>query len=99
MQLGVGTNIGAYMMKHWGYSAAEAIAWMRISRPGSVIGVPAASFTVLSYSAVWCFESGCRLVSGQRGTTERVLEEPTKTRRRVALELFKVRIVYLKRYQ
>jgi cell division cycle 14 len=33
-----GTNIGAYMMKHYGYSAREATAWCRICRPGSVVG-------------------------------------------------------------
>lgn len=33
-----GTCIGAYMMKHYKFTAAEAIGWMRICRPGSVIG-------------------------------------------------------------
>lgn len=33
-----GTNIGAYMMKHYNYSAREATAWCRICRPGSVVG-------------------------------------------------------------
>lgn len=33
-----GTCIGAYMMKHYGFTAKEAIAWMRICRPGCVIG-------------------------------------------------------------
>lgn len=33
-----GTLIGAYMMKHHKFTAAEAIAWLRICRPGSVIG-------------------------------------------------------------
>jgi protein-tyrosine phosphatase len=33
-----GTCIGAYLMKHYRFSAAEAIAWMRICRPGCVIG-------------------------------------------------------------
>ncbi len=33
-----GTCIGCYAMKHYGYTAAEAIGWMRICRPGSVIG-------------------------------------------------------------
>ena len=33
-----GTCIGAYMMKHYGFTAAETIAWLRICRPGSVIG-------------------------------------------------------------
>lgn len=32
------TNIAAYMIKHYGYSAREAIAWCRICRPGSIIG-------------------------------------------------------------
>lgn len=33
-----GTLIGLYMMKHQGFTAREAIAWLRIVRPGSVIG-------------------------------------------------------------
>lgn len=33
-----GTLIGAYLMKHYKLTAAEVIAWLRICRPGSVIG-------------------------------------------------------------
>ncbi|XP_050503977.1 dual specificity protein phosphatase CDC14C-like [Diabrotica virgifera virgifera] len=33
-----GSLIGAYLMKHYQMSAREAIAWMRMCRPGSVIG-------------------------------------------------------------
>ncbi|TRZ03139.1 hypothetical protein DNTS_014534 [Danionella cerebrum] len=33
-----GTLIGCYLMKHFRLTAAEAIAWIRICRPGSVIG-------------------------------------------------------------
>ncbi|XP_017786552.1 PREDICTED: dual specificity protein phosphatase CDC14B-like [Nicrophorus vespilloides] len=33
-----GSLIGAYIIKHYHLSAKEAIAWMRICRPGSVIG-------------------------------------------------------------
>lgn len=33
-----GTCIGAFAMKHWGFTAAEVIGWMRVARPGSVIG-------------------------------------------------------------
>ncbi|UJR28276.1 hypothetical protein I4U23_009526 [Adineta vaga] len=33
-----GTLIGAYLMKHYKFTAAEIIAWLRICRPGSVIG-------------------------------------------------------------
>ncbi|TSK53769.1 Dual specificity protein phosphatase CDC14AB [Bagarius yarrelli] len=33
-----GTLIGCYLMKHYRFSAAEVIAWIRICRPGSIIG-------------------------------------------------------------
>ena len=33
-----GTCIGAWIMKHYRFTASEAIAWMRICRPGMVIG-------------------------------------------------------------
>ena len=33
-----GTLIALYMMKHMHFTANEAIAWLRIARPGSVIG-------------------------------------------------------------
>ncbi|XP_065355684.1 probable serine/threonine-protein kinase DDB_G0282963 isoform X2 [Calliphora vicina] len=33
-----GSLIGAYIMKHYNFSALEAIAWLRLCRPGSVIG-------------------------------------------------------------
>ena len=33
-----GTLIALYMMKHYGFTAREAMGWLRIVRPGSVIG-------------------------------------------------------------
>lgn len=33
-----GTCIGAYIMKHYKFTAREVIGWMRICRPGMVIG-------------------------------------------------------------
>ncbi|XP_055840274.1 dual specificity protein phosphatase CDC14A [Episyrphus balteatus] len=33
-----GSLIGAYIMKHYSFTALEAIAWLRLCRPGSVIG-------------------------------------------------------------
>ena len=33
-----GSLIGAYLLKHYRMTAKEAIAWIRICRPGSVIG-------------------------------------------------------------
>ena len=32
------TNISCYLLKHFGLTAAEAIAWCRICRPGAVVG-------------------------------------------------------------
>ena len=29
-----GTNIAAYMIKHYGYTAKESTAWCRVCRPG-----------------------------------------------------------------
>jgi protein-tyrosine phosphatase len=34
-----GTLIAAYMMKHHGFTASECIGWLRVVRPGSVIGI------------------------------------------------------------
>ena len=33
-----GSLIGCYMMKHWKWTAMETIAWLRVCRPGSIIG-------------------------------------------------------------
>lgn len=33
-----GSLIGAYIIKHYRFTAREAIAWLRFCRPGSVIG-------------------------------------------------------------
>lgn len=33
-----GCLIASYIVKHWSFTAVEAIAWIRICRPGSVIG-------------------------------------------------------------
>ncbi|XP_062237683.1 dual specificity protein phosphatase CDC14B isoform X2 [Platichthys flesus] len=47
-----GTLIGCYMMKHYGLTAAEAIAWIRICRPGSVIG-PQQNFVEEKQNNLW----------------------------------------------
>jgi hypothetical protein len=33
-----GTLVALYLMKHHGFSARQAIGWLRVARPGSVIG-------------------------------------------------------------
>jgi len=47
-----GTLIGCYLMKHYKFTAAEAIAWLRICRPGSVIG-PQQNFLEEKQSWLW----------------------------------------------
>ncbi|XP_068998087.1 dual specificity protein phosphatase CDC14AB isoform X3 [Embiotoca jacksoni] len=47
-----GTLIGCYLMKHYRFTAGEAIAWIRICRPGSVIG-PQQNFLEEKQTALW----------------------------------------------
>ncbi|XP_049628196.1 dual specificity protein phosphatase CDC14B isoform X2 [Suncus etruscus] len=47
-----GTVIACYLMKHYRMTAAESIAWVRICRPGSVIG-PQQQFLVMKQSSLW----------------------------------------------
>ncbi|KAK2843982.1 hypothetical protein Q5P01_010641 [Channa striata] len=47
-----GTLIGCYLMKHYRFTAAEAIAWIRICRPGSVIG-PQQNFLEEKQYSLW----------------------------------------------
>ncbi|MEE6459625.1 hypothetical protein FKM82_000676 [Ascaphus truei] len=47
-----GTLIGCYMMKHYRMTAGETIAWIRICRPGSVIG-PQQQFLVDKQMSLW----------------------------------------------
>ncbi|KAM9410566.1 dual specificity protein phosphatase CDC14AB isoform 2-T2 [Pholidichthys leucotaenia] len=47
-----GTLIGCYLMKHYRFTAGEAIAWIRICRPGSVIG-PQQNFLEEKQAVLW----------------------------------------------
>jgi cell division cycle 14 len=47
-----GTLIACYIMKHYKWTAEEAIAWLRICRPGSVIG-PQQDFVVEYQQKMW----------------------------------------------
>nr|XP_046264742.1 dual specificity protein phosphatase CDC14AB-like [Scatophagus argus] len=47
-----GTLIGCYMMKHFRFTAAESIAWIRICRPGSIIG-PQQNFLEEKQHSLW----------------------------------------------
>lgn len=47
-----GTLIGCYIMKHYKFTAAETIGWLRICRPGSVIG-PQQNFLEEKQSWLW----------------------------------------------
>ncbi|XP_070563942.1 dual specificity protein phosphatase CDC14AB-like isoform X21 [Ptychodera flava] len=47
-----GTLIACYMMKHYRFTAAECIAWLRTCRPGSVIG-PQQHFLEEKQASMW----------------------------------------------
>ncbi|XP_031430079.1 dual specificity protein phosphatase CDC14AB isoform X2 [Clupea harengus] len=47
-----GTLIGCYLMKHYRFTAAESIAWIRICRPGSIIG-PQQHFLEEKQALLW----------------------------------------------
>jgi protein-tyrosine phosphatase len=47
-----GTLIGCYIMKHYKFTADECIAWMRICRPGSVIG-PQQQYLIAQQPRMW----------------------------------------------
>ncbi|KAM8851101.1 dual specificity protein phosphatase CDC14AB-like isoform 3-T3 [Spinachia spinachia] len=47
-----GTLIGCYLMKHFRFTAAEAIAWVRLCRPGSIIG-PQQNFLEEKQHSLW----------------------------------------------
>ncbi|CAH1775565.1 unnamed protein product [Owenia fusiformis] len=50
-----GTLIACYIMKHYKFTAAECIGWLRICRPGSIIG-PQQNF--LEEKQAWCWMQG-----------------------------------------
>uniref|UniRef100_UPI00358EDE98 dual specificity protein phosphatase CDC14C-like isoform X1 n=2 Tax=Myxine glutinosa TaxID=7769 RepID=UPI00358EDE98 len=47
-----GTLIACYLMKHHSFSAAQAISWIRICRPGSIIG-PQQHFLEEKQASLW----------------------------------------------
>ncbi|XP_070315588.1 dual specificity protein phosphatase CDC14B isoform X7 [Odocoileus virginianus] len=47
-----GTLIACYIMKHYRMTATETIAWVRICRPGSVIG-PQQQFLMMKQASLW----------------------------------------------
>merc|ERR550532_1584172 len=44
--------VGCYMMKHYAWTAQDVIAWLRICRPGSVIG-PQQQFLERQQPRMW----------------------------------------------
>lgn len=55
-----GTLIGCWLMKEYGLTAAESMAWLRICRPGSVIG---SQQQFLIRKQPWCWAIGSSKVS------------------------------------
>ncbi|XP_075249265.1 uncharacterized protein LOC142341866 isoform X2 [Convolutriloba macropyga] len=66
-----GTLIGCYIMKHYKFTAAEAIAWIRICRPGSIIG-PQQHYMETQQSKMW-MEGDMFRTRNQRGDSNNVI--------------------------
>ncbi|XP_063687151.1 dual specificity protein phosphatase CDC14C-like isoform X2 [Bolinopsis microptera] len=66
-----GTLIGCWMMKHYQFTAPETTAWLRIARPGSVIG-PQQYYMEEKQTQMWtqgdiyksCLNSNSNIVNG-----------------------------------
>ncbi|XP_027748158.1 dual specificity protein phosphatase CDC14A isoform X3 [Empidonax traillii] len=70
-----GTLIACYIMKHYKFTHAEAIAWIRICRPGSIIG-PQQHFLEEKQAMLWLEGDHIRSKQKQRvvdGNLNRVL--------------------------
>ncbi|NWU14925.1 CC14A phosphatase, partial [Cephalopterus ornatus] len=70
-----GTLIACYIMKHYKFTHAEAIAWIRICRPGSIIG-PQQHFLEEKQAMLWLEGDHMRSKQKQRlvdGNINRVL--------------------------
>jgi protein-tyrosine phosphatase len=72
-----GTCIGAYMMKHYRMTAPEVISWMRICRPGCVIG-PQQQFLQDLEPIMWQEGDMMRV---EKGITLPTVETGSKTKR------------------
>ncbi|KAF6209875.1 hypothetical protein GE061_015628 [Apolygus lucorum] len=64
-----GCLIGIYLMKHYRMTATEAIAWMRICRPGCVIGQQQ---TWLEAKQSWAWKQGDAYRERMYGSSEKV---------------------------
>nr|XP_055150422.1 dual specificity protein phosphatase CDC14C [Symphalangus syndactylus] len=66
-----GTLIACYIMKHYRMTAAETIAWVRICRPGLVIG-PQQQFLVMKQTSLWLEgDYFCQKLKGQENGQHR----------------------------
>ncbi|XP_067460960.1 dual specificity protein phosphatase CDC14AB-like [Thunnus thynnus] len=74
-----GTLIGCYLMKHYRFTAAEAIAWIRICRPGSIIG-PQQNFLEEKQHSLWVqgdvHRSKQKLVQQRQSRRQQHLQQP-----------------------
>merc|ERR1719382_400155 len=58
-----GSCVGCYMMKHYAWTAQDVIAWLRIYRPGSVIG-PQQQFLERQQKRMWAQGDQYRMKHG-----------------------------------
>ena len=73
-----GSLLGCYFMKHYGFTAAEFIGWVRVCRPGSVIG-PQQHFLREMQPIMWKEGKAWRSERGLR-SVEEFLKTPLQKR-------------------
>jgi len=85
-----GSLIACYMMKHYRFTAAESIAWIRICRPGSIIG-PQQNWLEEKQSWLWMEGDlyGARIKTKECSQTRAATEQHTNS---VSTGLSRVRI-------
>ena len=87
-----GSLIGCYIMKHWRWTAMETVAWLRICRPGSIIG----------HQQEWLEEKEAEMDVGTSGATGnqfngRILAENFLTLFVLNIRvLTKIKVIYLR---
>jgi hypothetical protein len=79
-----GTCIGAYIMKHWGFTAAELIGYIRVCRPGSIIG-PQQHYMAEIESRMWADGESFRRARTAESYVTELSAPPAVSSRRVCM--------------
>ncbi|CAJ0585534.1 unnamed protein product, partial [Mesorhabditis spiculigera] len=86
-----GTLIACWMMKEYGLTAAECMAWLRICRPGSVIG-PQQQFLVRKQKFCWRMSNNNLIVQMAPKKKTSLTEKPDGRLKQLASKVDEIRL-------